>query len=64
MTYGQLPAVLIHDALGAYNDAAIRHSGEARCELAELANWIEIHHILTNPYLGHHGYSWHPLRSW
>jgi hypothetical protein len=65
MTYGQLPAALIGEALAAYNRAATETSGtQIQCSLPELTDWIEIHHILTSPYLGHNGYhhSWHTLR--
>ncbi len=66
MTHGRLPPPLITSGLAAYNQAVWRQVGRAGCDLAELAGWIEIHHILTSSYLGRHGYrfSWHTLRPW
>jgi hypothetical protein len=65
MTYGRVPAALIGESLAAYNRAATAIIGtHAQCGQSELAAWIEIHHILTSPYLGRNGYhhSWHTLR--
>lgn len=63
MTYGRLPPGLIEGSLAAYNHAA---KSALACALSDLISWIEIHHILTSPYFGQHGYrhSWHTLRPW
>ena len=47
------------EALDAYNQR-VPHP----CTRQRLNDWIEIHHILTSPYLGRHGYAhgWHLLR--
>lgn len=61
MTYGgPLPMGLISQALDAYNQAAAHP-----CSRTRLADWLEIHHILTSPYLGRNGYahSWHTVRD-
>ncbi|MFD9791365.1 phosphotransferase [Streptomyces sp. NPDC059070] len=60
MTYGPLPPPLVRRTLDAYN-AAVPHPVLPD----RLTPWMEIHHILTSPYLGHNGYthSWHTLRS-
>ncbi len=59
MTHGPLPPRLADEALTAYNQAT-----PYRCSPARLTDWLEIHHILTTPYLGRNGYahSWHTLR--
>ncbi|MFC9329199.1 phosphotransferase [Kitasatospora sp. NPDC057015] len=59
MTHGPLPPGLTTEALAAYNQTA-----QYPCNPARLADWMEIHHILTSPYLGRNGYShsWHTLR--
>ncbi|MEV6734836.1 phosphotransferase [Streptomyces sp. NPDC051364] len=59
MTHGPLPAGLTTEALSAYNDTAAHP-----CTPERLADWMEIHHILTSPYTGRNGYahSWHTLR--
>ncbi|WP_210966105.1 phosphotransferase [Streptomyces sp. B15] len=59
MTYGPLPPRLTTTALDAYNQAT-----EIPCTPDRLRDWLEIHHILTSPYLGRNGYthSWHTLR--
>lgn len=62
MTHGPIPRDDIHRALGAYNRATRRHDPElGRVTRAWLLAWAEIHHILTSPYLGRHGYhyGWH-----
>lgn len=60
MTHGSLPSGLTETALGAYNKAS-----EHPCTRSRLADWLEIHHIFTSPYLGRNGYaySWHTFRS-
>ncbi len=65
MTHGPLSTTAIHQAIDAYDQAACRHHcGLSNISLAELLAWAEIHHILTSPYLGQHGYhhGWHTLR--
>lgn len=59
MTHGPLPTGLSAKALAAYNVET-----PYRCSPDRLADWMEIHHILTSPYLGRNGYthSWHTLR--
>jgi phosphotransferase family enzyme len=65
MTYGQPSARLVGRSLALYNRAARQHHdalGQVTPE--QLLTWAEIHHILTSPYLGSHGYvhSWHEMR--
>jgi hypothetical protein len=65
MTYGSLPCSLIRSSLTAYNRAIRQHPGSPpACALPDLLGWIEVHHILTSPYLGRNGYrySWHTVR--
>lgn len=65
MTYGRLPAGLIRRSLAAYNRGVHQQpKSPPACVLPDLIMWIEVHHILTSPYLGRHGYqhSWHTLR--
>ncbi|PKV84235.1 phosphotransferase [Streptomyces sp. TLI_146] len=59
MTYGPLPAPLTRRTINAYN----RHVPYP-VPPDRLNQWMEIHHILTSPYLGRNGYtrSWHTLR--
>ncbi|MFI7243368.1 phosphotransferase [Streptomyces qinglanensis] len=59
MTHGPLPPRLTSAALDAYNQAA-----KIPCNPDRLRDWLEVHHILTSPYLGRNGYthSWHTLR--
>jgi aminoglycoside phosphotransferase (APT) family kinase protein len=66
MTYGRQPASLYHDATSAYTTALRRHGGPpARTGLADIAQWIEIHHILTSPYRHtNYRYSWPSVRPW
>ncbi|GGV43538.1 hypothetical protein GCM10010182_80250 [Actinomadura cremea] len=65
MTHGPLPSVLIVEALAAYNRALSgppHHIPEVRWP--DLMAWAEVHHVLTSPYLGRHGYryGWHECR--
>ncbi|HZD69819.1 MAG TPA: phosphotransferase [Actinomycetes bacterium] len=65
MTHGPLPISVIQQALDAYNRAADAHRhGLGQVRLAALLTWAEIHHLLTSPYLGRHGYrfGWHTMR--
>ncbi len=65
MTHGPIPRDDIHRALGAYNRVVRRHDhGLGLVTWTWLLAWAEIHHILTSPYLGRHGYryGWHTLR--
>jgi Ser/Thr protein kinase RdoA (MazF antagonist) len=59
MTHGPLPAGVVDRALDAYNEHTV-----IPCTPVRLSDWLEIHHILTSPYLGRNGYghSWHTLR--
>ncbi|MBT2478372.1 phosphotransferase [Streptomyces sp. ISL-94] len=59
MTHGPLPGPLTAATLNSYNQA-VPHP----CSADRLNDWLEIHHILTSPYLGRHGYihGWHTLR--
>ncbi|MGW3774434.1 phosphotransferase [Actinomadura verrucosospora] len=65
MTNGPLPSALIAEALAAYNRALPglpHHIPEVRW--SDLMAWAEVHHVLTSPYLGRHGYryGWHEGR--
>jgi len=64
MTHGPQATFVFDAALRQY-DAALSNMGAAPCGPDRLAGWLEIHHILTAPYLGRHGYrhSWHQLRQ-
>ncbi|MFJ5812141.1 phosphotransferase family protein [Streptomyces sp. NPDC093093] len=59
MTHGLLPDHATEQALDAYNQY-VPHP----CTRQRLNEWMEIHHILTSPYLGRNGYTngWHTLR--
>jgi hypothetical protein len=63
MTSGPLPGDTIHQALDTYNRHPQRKNLPG-CTILDFAAWTEIHHILTAPYLGKHGYrfSWHTNR--
>ena len=57
MTYGPLPAAAIQRALDNYNNSfkdGLTDLGPVRWD--ELMRSVNIHHILTGPYLGHGGY--------
>jgi hypothetical protein len=65
MTHGTLPPTTIGDALTAYNTAVTAPPRPLPAVLwHDLMHWTEIHHILTSPYQGRHGYrhSWHKTR--
>ncbi|WP_344831755.1 aminoglycoside phosphotransferase family protein [Actinocorallia longicatena] len=65
MTYGSLATGTIGEMLDRYNvflsQAALRP-----CAKDEFTAWIEMHHILTFPYLGRNGYrySWIEVSAW
>ncbi|QVQ53378.1 phosphotransferase [Spiractinospora alimapuensis] len=67
MTYGHLPSNIYATALAAYNDG-VQAEGEpaSACPWNDLAQWLELQHLLTIGYLGHNGYRhrWDAVRPW
>lgn len=53
MTHGLLPEAIIRCSLATYNER-VPHP----CTRERLHDWMEIHHILTAPYLDRHGYAY------
>lgn len=65
MTHGPLPPAKIADALASYNHSLTTSQDPLPAVTwRDLMQWSEIHHILTSPYLGRHGYrhGWHQTR--
>jgi Ser/Thr protein kinase RdoA (MazF antagonist) len=66
MTHGHLRPAAITEALGAYNGAVGNRSGRlAAVTRHDLANWAEIHHILTSRYAddGRYPHRWNEGRA-
>jgi aminoglycoside phosphotransferase (APT) family kinase protein len=66
MTHGHLRPLAITEALDAYNGAAGIRSGRlAAVTRHDLANWAEIHHILTSRYTadGRYPHRWNEVRA-
>lgn len=63
MTYGPLDPGLTEAALARYN-SLLTDAGLPGCTTTEFAAWTEMHHILTSPSQGHHGYrhTWQPAQ--
>lgn len=65
MTHGPLNCALVEDTLDRYN---METSGiaNAHCDMRRLQFYTEIHHRLTDRYLGRHGYAyeWPTVRPW
>lgn len=61
MTIGVLPATSVDEAVAAYTGEL-----DQPCPRTEIAVWAEMHHLLTRPYLGRHGYQhpWPAVRPW
>ncbi|MDR7303877.1 phosphotransferase [Haloactinomyces albus] len=64
MTGGDLPPRVVEETITAYAQElpdTLDHSRRT-----ELTVWAEFHHLLTLPYLGHHGYRypWPAVRPW
>lgn len=65
MTTGPVSDLLVSASLTAYNDAVqLRVPDLPEVSNVALAGWMEIHHVLTFPYLGRNGYrySWNHVR--
>ncbi|MBE1487497.1 phosphotransferase [Plantactinospora soyae] len=62
MTYGRLDERILTDCVEAYRVAIVPNV----CELNELRQYAELHHLLTLRYLGANGYQhpWPTVRPW
>jgi hypothetical protein len=67
MTFGHLPQKQIDTALTAYNRHVADSGGAlAACSPTQLADYAEVHHLLTARYLHRNGYqhAWPQVRPW